>query len=68
MTLMALSSIFFLFVFIMTITMRGWFRMLASAFKSPAPAQTIAGLSTLALSIYTGPSLHLCSVLFSDWL
>jgi ATP-binding cassette subfamily G (WHITE) protein 2 (SNQ2) len=38
----------------MTLVMRGWFRMLASAFKSAAPAQTIAGLSVLAMSIYTG--------------
>jgi ATP-binding cassette subfamily G (WHITE) protein 2 (SNQ2) len=47
-------SIFFLFVYVMSIVMRGWFRMLASAFKSSAPANTVAGISTLVLAIYTG--------------
>ena len=47
-------SIFFLFVFTMTIVMRAWFRALAAAFKSPAPAQTIAGLAMLLLVLYTG--------------
>ncbi len=38
----------------MTITMRSWFRALAAMFKSPAPAQTIAGLAMLLLVLYTG--------------
>jgi ATP-binding cassette subfamily G (WHITE) protein 2 (SNQ2) len=38
----------------MTVVMKAWFRMLAAAFKSPAPAQTVAGLSILALGNYTG--------------
>ncbi|KAI0649902.1 pleiotropic drug resistance ABC transporter [Trametes meyenii] len=48
---------FLLFVFIMTITMKAWFRALAAAFKSAAPAQAIAGLSTLILVLYTGYSI-----------
>ena len=47
-------SIFFLFVFAMSIVMRSWFRTLAAAFKSPAPAQTVGGLATLILVLYTG--------------
>lgn len=41
----------------MTITMKAWFRTLAAAFKSAAPATTIAGLSTLILVLYTGYSI-----------
>lgn len=40
----------------MTITMKAWFRALAAAFKSPAPATAVAGLSTLILVLYTGYS------------
>ncbi|KAH9854553.1 ABC-2 type transporter-domain-containing protein [Lenzites betulinus] len=49
--------IFLLFVFTMTITMKAWFRSLAALFKSAAPAQAIAGLSTLILVLYTGYSI-----------
>lgn len=38
----------------MTITMKAWFRALAAAFKDPAPAQTVAGVSILLLVLYTG--------------
>ena len=38
----------------MTITMKSWFRSLAAAFKSPAPAQTVSGLAILVLVLYTG--------------
>ena len=37
--------------------MKAWFRALAAAFKSPAPATAVAGLSTLILVLYTGYSL-----------
>ena len=50
-------SVFFLFSFTNTITMKAWFRALAAAFKSPAPATAVAGLSTLILVLYTGYSL-----------
>ncbi|KAI0703005.1 pleiotropic drug resistance ABC transporter [Cytidiella melzeri] len=46
--------VFFLFVYSMTVTMKGWFRALAAAFKQPAPAQTVAGMSILLLTLYTG--------------
>ncbi|TBU44086.1 pleiotropic drug resistance ABC transporter [Dichomitus squalens] len=49
--------IFLLFTFAATITMKGWFRMIAAAFKSPAPATTVAGFSTFILVLYTGYSL-----------
>ncbi|KAI0752733.1 pleiotropic drug resistance ABC transporter [Daedaleopsis nitida] len=49
--------IFFLIAFINTITMKAWFRALAAAFKSPAPATAVAGLSTLILVLYTGYTL-----------
>ncbi|KAI8989100.1 pleiotropic drug resistance ABC transporter [Trametes punicea] len=48
---------FLLFVFTMTITMKAWFRSLAAAFKSAAPATAIAGLTTLVLVLYTGYSI-----------
>ena len=38
----------------MTITMKAWFRALAAAFHTPAPAQTLAGLSLLLLVLYAG--------------
>ncbi|KAI0767296.1 pleiotropic drug resistance ABC transporter [Fomes fomentarius] len=49
--------VFLLFAFAMTVTMKAWFRALAAAFKSPAPATAVAGLSTLILVLYTGYSL-----------
>ncbi|GLB42209.1 putative ABC transporter superfamily, ABCG family. PDR (TC 3.A.1.205) subfamily protein [Lyophyllum shimeji] len=49
--------VFFLFIFTMSITMKAWFRAIAAAFKSEASAQTVAGISILALSIYTGYSI-----------
>ncbi|KAH9927376.1 pleiotropic drug resistance ABC transporter [Amylocystis lapponica] len=48
---------FLLFVYTMTITMKGFFRMVAAAFNDPAPAQTIAGIAVLILVLYTGYSL-----------
>ena len=38
----------------MSITMKAWFRMIAAAFSSEATAQSFAGISVFALSIYTG--------------
>ncbi|KAK7683571.1 hypothetical protein QCA50_013409 [Cerrena zonata] len=46
--------IFLLLVFVTTLVMQAFFRMVAAAFKSAAPAQTIAGLSVLILTLYTG--------------
>ncbi|KAF8156049.1 pleiotropic drug resistance ABC transporter [Crassisporium funariophilum] len=45
---------FFLFLFVMSITMKAWFRGIAAAFASEATAQSFGGISVLALAIYTG--------------
>ncbi|KAF5330227.1 hypothetical protein D9611_010600 [Ephemerocybe angulata] len=45
---------FLLFLLVLSLTMKSWFRAIAAAFKSEATAQAFAGVSTLALSIYTG--------------
>lgn len=47
-------SIFLLFVFTMTIAMKGWFRAIAALFSADAIAQSFAGISVLAIAIYTG--------------
>ncbi|KAI0728228.1 pleiotropic drug resistance ABC transporter [Fomitopsis betulina] len=52
-----------LFVFTMTITMKGWFRALAALFSSPAPAQAVAGVSVLILMLYTGYSIPQPSII-----
>ena len=49
-----LRSIFFLFVFTLSLVMKSWFRAVAAAFGDPAPAQTVAGLMLLILVLYTG--------------
>ncbi|KZT04452.1 pleiotropic drug resistance ABC transporter [Laetiporus sulphureus 93-53] len=49
--------IFLLIVFSMTITMKAWFRAIAAAFRSAAPAQAVAGISVLILTLYTGYSI-----------
>ncbi|KIY47285.1 pleiotropic drug resistance ABC transporter [Fistulina hepatica ATCC 64428] len=46
--------IFFLFLFIVNVTMKSWFRGLAAAFDAEATAQTLAGISVLAFVLYTG--------------
>ncbi|KAF6764440.1 ABC-2 type transporter-domain-containing protein [Ephemerocybe angulata] len=46
--------VFLLFLMLMSLTMKSWFRAIAAAFKSEATAQAFAGVSTLALAIYTG--------------
>jgi len=49
-------SIFLLFLFVMSLTMKTCFRCTASAFATPAPAQGIAGLILLILLLYAGYS------------
>ncbi|KAG2033358.1 pleiotropic drug resistance ABC transporter [Suillus americanus] len=46
--------IFFLVVFTMTITMNAFFRMLAASFKEESGATSMAGISVLLVSLYTG--------------
>lgn len=38
----------------MALAMKAWFRALAASFKSEASAQSLAGLSLLAVVLYTG--------------
>ncbi|EAU85334.2 ABC transporter [Coprinopsis cinerea okayama7 len=45
---------FLLFLLVMAMAMKSWFRALAAAFKSEATAQSVAGIAVLALCIYTG--------------
>lgn len=49
----------------MSLTMKGWFRAIAAAFPSEAAAQSFAGISTLALSIYTGRLSFACIPIWS---
>ncbi|KAF7360014.1 Pleiotropic drug resistance ABC transporter [Mycena venus] len=49
--------IFFLFLLMMAITMKAFFRATAAAFKSIANAQAASGLMVLALVVYTGYTL-----------
>jgi ATP-binding cassette subfamily G (WHITE) protein 2 (SNQ2) len=46
--------IFFLFIFTSTLSMKALFRALAAGFRSPAPAQSVAGVLLLSVSLYTG--------------
>ncbi|THH30475.1 hypothetical protein EUX98_g3698 [Antrodiella citrinella] len=45
---------FLLVVFLMTLTMKAFFRTLAAGFASPAPAQSVAGVTVLGIIAYTG--------------
>ncbi|KAA1475301.1 pleiotropic drug resistance ABC transporter [Dentipellis sp. KUC8613] len=54
---------FFVFIFTMAITMKAWFRAVAAAFGSPAPAQTIAGILLLGLVLYTGYTIPKASMI-----
>ncbi len=47
-------SVFLLITFTVTLAMKAWFRAVAMAFKSPAPATAVAGVSILLLSLYAG--------------
>jgi len=49
--------IFLLFLFVTSLTMKSYFRSIAAAFKSEATATTFAGISVLAVAIYTGFSI-----------
>ena len=48
------DSIFFLIVVTMSLVMKAYFRALAAWFSDPTPAQAAAGVSLLALTLYTG--------------
>ncbi|KAF7439739.1 hypothetical protein PC9H_000075 [Pleurotus ostreatus] len=55
--------IFFLFVFVTCLSMKAVFRALASAFAVEAPAQAIAGVMLLALSLYSGYQIPIPSMI-----
>ncbi|ELU44174.1 ABC transporter CDR4 [Rhizoctonia solani AG-1 IA] len=46
--------IFLLFTFLMTLTMKAFFRALAASFARESTAQAVAGIGTLILVLYTG--------------
>ncbi|KAF8153344.1 pleiotropic drug resistance ABC transporter [Crassisporium funariophilum] len=46
--------IFFVFILVVALGMKAFFRGLAAAFRKEAPAQAVAGVLLLALSLYTG--------------
>ena len=47
-------STYFLFILVVALSMKALFRGLAAIFKKAAPAQAVAGVLLLALSLYTG--------------
>ena len=47
-------SVFFLLVVTISLIMKAYFRAVAAAFDDPTPAQSAAGVSLLALTLYTG--------------
>jgi ATP-binding cassette, subfamily G (WHITE), member 2, SNQ2 len=47
-------STYFIFILVVALSMKGLFRGLAAAFKKAAPAQAVAGVLLLGLSLYTG--------------
>ena len=55
-----------LFVLTISIAMKAYFRALAAACKSPAAAQTLGGLSVLAMALYTGQPFLFMAQLCAD--
>lgn len=47
-------STFFLLLVTISLSMKAWFRTLASAFRDEATAQAVAGITLIALVLYTG--------------
>lgn len=52
------GSVFYIFLYAMSVTMKAFFRMTAAAFKSEAEAQAVSGII---------PSWHLPSILADTW-
>ncbi|KXN88770.1 Brefeldin A resistance protein [Leucoagaricus sp. SymC.cos] len=46
--------VFLLFLFTMSMAMKGWFRTIAALFSTDAMAQSFAGIAVLAIANYTG--------------
>ncbi|KAF7428110.1 hypothetical protein PC9H_007329 [Pleurotus ostreatus] len=55
--------VFYLFLVIMALTMKAWFRAIAAAFKSQATAHSVSGIVLLGLVIYTGYTLPKSSMI-----
>ena len=47
-------STYFLFILVVALSTKALFRSLAAAFKKAAPAQAVAGVLLLGMSLYTG--------------
>ena len=47
-------SVFFLLVITISLVMKAYFRAIAAWFTDPTPAQSAAGVTLLALTLYTG--------------
>lgn len=56
------DSIFFLIVFTMTTAMKGFFRLVAAAFKEESSATSVAGIGVLVFSLYTGYTIPRLSI------
>ncbi|KAG1861109.1 ABC-2 type transporter-domain-containing protein [Suillus subalutaceus] len=54
--------IFFLVVFTMTTAMKGFFRLVAAAFKEESSATSVAGIGVLVFSLYTGYTIPRLSI------
>ncbi|KAG1859914.1 ABC-2 type transporter-domain-containing protein [Suillus tomentosus] len=54
--------IFFLIVFTMTTAMKGFFRLVAAAFKEESSATSVAGIGVLVFSLYTGYTIPRLSI------
>lgn len=48
------GSIFFLLVVLISLVMKAYFRAIAAWFSDPTPAQSVAGVTLLILTLYTG--------------
>lgn len=48
------NSVFFLLVITISLVMKAYFRAVAAWFTDPTPAQSAAGVTLLALTLYTG--------------
>jgi len=57
------DSIFLLVVFTMTTTMKGFFRLVAAAFKEESSVTSVVGIGVLVFSLYTGYTIPRLSIL-----
>ena len=48
------GSVFFLLIFFIALIMKAYFRAIAAWFSEPTPAQSVAGVTLLSMSLYIG--------------